>query len=101
VKGDPGHQRPSWWQTGQSRRAARRSQRRWVRAVVSWNPQVGQDASRCRPTGAGPAQDGSGSGRVGSASGNLLKGSWCARPGRVRSAPASTAAQGSRRRRRR
>ena len=29
-----GHQEPSWWQTGQRRRAARRSQRAWVRALV-------------------------------------------------------------------
>jgi hypothetical protein len=47
------HQEPSWWQTGQRRRAARRSQRVWVRAVVSCQPQVGQLAiqmppSRCR-----------------------------------------------------
>jgi hypothetical protein len=52
-----GHQEPSWWQTGQRRRAARRSQRSWVRAVASWNPHDGQDAthmpwSRCN-AGAG------------------------------------------------
>jgi hypothetical protein len=35
-------QRPSWWQTGQVRRLARRSQRAWVRALVSRQPQVGQ-----------------------------------------------------------
>jgi hypothetical protein len=51
-----GHHAPSWWQTGQIRRAARRSQRCWVRAVASWNPHEGQDAthrpcSRCSAGG--------------------------------------------------
>ena len=36
-----GHGVPSWWQTGHSRRVARRSQRAWVRALVSCQPQVG------------------------------------------------------------
>jgi len=54
-----GHHAPSWWQTGQTRRAPRRSQRCWLRAVASWNPQEGQEAtqmpcSRCS-AGAGRA----------------------------------------------
>jgi hypothetical protein len=49
--GRAGHQRPSWWQTGQRRRAARRSQRCWVRAVVSCQPQVGHDAIQMPPSG--------------------------------------------------
>jgi hypothetical protein len=54
-----GHQAPSWWHTGQMRRAPRRSQRCWLRAVASWNPHDGQDAthrpwSRCS-AGAGLA----------------------------------------------
>ena len=53
-----GHQAPSWWHTGQTRRAARRSQRCWVLAVASWNPHDGQDAthmpcSRCNAGGGG------------------------------------------------
>jgi hypothetical protein len=51
-----GHHEPSWWQTGQMRRAPRRSQRCWLRAVASWNPHEGQDAtqmpwSRCSAGG--------------------------------------------------
>jgi hypothetical protein len=55
-----GHHWPSWWQTGQTRRAARRSQRSCVRAVASWNPQVGQDAThiRCSRCSAGSGGDG-------------------------------------------
>ena len=36
--------RRSYRQTGQRRRLARCSQCSWVRAVVSWKPQVGQEA---------------------------------------------------------
>jgi hypothetical protein len=43
-----GHQWPSWWQTGQVRRLARRSQRCWVLALASWNPHDGQDATHMR-----------------------------------------------------
>jgi hypothetical protein len=51
-----GHQEPFWWHTGQTRRAPRRSQRCWLRAVASWNPHDGQDAthrpwSRCNAGG--------------------------------------------------
>src|SRR5215204_4506012 len=40
-------------QTGQARRRLRRSQRAWVRAMVSWKPHMGHEAtqrpcSRCR-----------------------------------------------------
>jgi hypothetical protein len=45
-----GHQEPSWWQTGQRRRAARRSHRCWVRALVNCQPQVGQDAIQMPPS---------------------------------------------------
>jgi hypothetical protein len=33
-------------QTGQARRRLRRSQRAWVRALASWKPQVGQEATQ-------------------------------------------------------
>jgi hypothetical protein len=50
----------SWWQTGQTWRAARRSQRAWLWALASWNPQVGQEAthwpaSRCSAAGWSPS----------------------------------------------
>jgi hypothetical protein len=35
----------TWWQTGQVRWRLRRSQPAWVRALASWNPQVGQEAT--------------------------------------------------------
>jgi hypothetical protein len=43
-------QRPSWWQTGQVRRLARRSQRAWVRALVSASRRLGSWRSRCPPS---------------------------------------------------
>jgi hypothetical protein len=52
VVAEAGHHGNSW-QTGQTRRRLRRWQRAWVRALASWNPHVGQEAtqtpwSRCR-----------------------------------------------------
>jgi hypothetical protein len=53
----------TWWQTGQARWRLRRSQRAWLRALASWKPQVGQEATQrpasrcsagCSPFSPGP-----------------------------------------------
>jgi hypothetical protein len=63
----PGGHQVTWWQTGQARWRLRRSHPAWVRAVASWNPQVGQEAtqrpaSRCSagssPSSAAPPSSG-------------------------------------------
>jgi hypothetical protein len=51
-----GRHQATWWQTGQWVRAARRSQRAWLWALASSNPQAGQEAtqrpaSRCSAGG--------------------------------------------------